>query len=71
MPTPSLPPKSRRQIAAEYQVSEATLRRRLRQLELCLPKGYIFPAHQRLVYERLGYPAGIDPADYEDIPLPA
>lgn len=70
MPTPSLPPKSRRQIAAEYQISSDTLRRRLRRMKIAIPNGLILPAHQRQVYERLGYPAGVDPADYAEIPLP-
>ena len=70
MPTPTIPPKTRIQIAAEYQISQDTLRRRLGRSQVALPTGSILPAHQRLLYERLGYPAGVDPADYADIPIP-
>ena len=55
IPTPTIPPKTRIQIAAEYQISQNTLRRRLGRSQVDLPAGSILPAHQRLLYERLGY----------------
>jgi hypothetical protein len=70
MPTPPVPSKTRAQIAAEYQVSPSTLRRRINKARLAIPAGTIFPAYQRLLYERLGYPGGVDSADYAEIPLP-
>jgi hypothetical protein len=39
-------------------------------MKIEIPNGTILPAHQRQMYERLGYPAGIDPADYAELPLP-
>jgi hypothetical protein len=42
-----VPPNTRRQIAAEYQISSDTLRRRLRQMKIAIPNGLILPAHQR------------------------
>jgi hypothetical protein len=39
-------------------------------MKIAIPNGSILPAYQRQVYERLSYPAGVDPADYAEIPLP-
>lgn len=65
-----IPPKTRKQIADEYGISTITLRRRLKKLKVPLPSGNLLPAHQRLVYERLGYPQGVKHTAYQAIPLP-
>lgn len=53
-------PKTRKQIAYEYGVNPVTLRRRLEKIQIQLPSGDLFPAYQKLVYQALGYPPGVD-----------
>jgi len=67
---PSVPPKSRAQIASEYHISTITLRRYLRRHKLLIPNGSILPAYQKLIYHTLGWPSDVDPIIYQRIPLP-
>ncbi len=59
--------KTLHQIAAEYGISYQTLHRRIDNLKIELPSGLLFPIHQKLIYEALGYPNGVSKADYASI----
>lgn len=48
--------KSREQIAREYGIDVRTLRRRLKRYDLEIPKGFLTPKVQRLIYETFGPP---------------
>lgn len=48
--------KTRQQIALEYNISERTLRRRMKKANIVLPTGLILPADQQKVYLVLGKP---------------
>lgn len=65
-----LPAKTRRQIAAEYQISPLTLRRRLQRIGISLPPGAVFPVHQKIIYEHFGYPGGVDASHFTATVLP-
>lgn len=54
-------------IAEEYGTCEKTLRNKLRELNVPYKRGYNFPVDQKIIYEALGYPEGVDPKDYENI----
>ena len=52
--------KTLTQIAEEYEISEKTLRRRIKKNELHIERGLIFKPEQKLIYEALGYPICVD-----------
>ena len=54
--TLQLTPKTRIQIANEYDVDYKTLMRRLKKHEIDLPPGLIYSKNQKKIYESLGYP---------------
>jgi hypothetical protein len=49
-------PKTRRQLADEYAISERTLARKLQRANLKLPPGLVMPAQLKHIYEILGPP---------------
>lgn len=51
--------KTRKQIALEYGISERTLRRYLKKLEIEIPSGNLTPKSQKIIYENLGYPKSL------------
>lgn len=59
--------KTRQQIADEYGWSVQTLRGRLKDNKIDLPKGLISPLWQRMVYETLGYPPGVLKKEYIEV----
>jgi hypothetical protein len=56
--------KYKKEIAAEYGCDRKTLYNRLRKYGICLERGALSPVQQKQIYECLGYPYGIDEADY-------
>lgn len=48
--------KTRQQIANEYGIHRNTLNRRLKKVNLNLPKGILLPAHVKAIYKALGNP---------------
>ena len=54
-------------MAAEYNLSVQTFRNKLRQNGINLPPGSIMPKWQKVIYERLGYPAGVNKEHYKDV----
>lgn len=55
-----IPPKTKLQIAAEYLISYSNLRRRIQKIGVSLPGGDLLPGWQKLIYENLGYPSGVN-----------
>jgi len=51
--------KTRNDIAAEYNVTNKTLLKKLRDLGVNVPPGRIFPDTCKLIYYTLGIPAGL------------
>ena len=47
--------KFKQQIAEELTMSLSTLKRKLKQHDLKIPRGLICPTQQKLIYETLGY----------------
>lgn len=62
-----IPSKTRLQIADEYDIHYQTFWRRLKEFEIVLPKGRVLPKWQKIIYEKLGYPEGVQSSDYEKI----
>ncbi|MFK7946627.1 MAG: hypothetical protein AB8G11_03480 [Saprospiraceae bacterium] len=50
------PTKTREEFANEYQVKPRTFRRWLKRANIILPKGYITPKYQELIYDTFGNP---------------
>lgn len=48
--------KTKAQIAAEYDISVKTLSKKLKAVEIEIPRGLIYPKEQKIIYERLGPP---------------
>jgi hypothetical protein len=57
-----LKPKTRQQVADEYVISVNTLINKLKLAGITLPKGLIFPCTQKIIYYKLGLPAGLKTA---------
>ncbi|MGB0863284.1 MAG: hypothetical protein ACPGXZ_10220 [Saprospiraceae bacterium] len=51
--------KTRKQLALEYGISERTLRRYIKKLNIEIPSGNLTPKNQKIIYENLGYPNNI------------
>lgn len=64
-----IPLKSRQQVADEYpNVTIKALNGAIERHQLNIPHGgALFPKHQKLIYEVLGYPFGINSKDYENV----
>jgi len=54
-PAPRQEPRTKEQIAIELNISLSTLQRKIKKAGLEVPRGYISPSLQRLIYEKLGY----------------
>ncbi|MCC6459906.1 MAG: hypothetical protein IT260_05530 [Saprospiraceae bacterium] len=52
---PQTPAKNKKQIAAEMGISLRTLQRRLKDVDMDVPRGLICPKTQRSILERLGW----------------
>lgn len=50
------PTKTRTEFADEYKVQPRTFRRWLKNANIILPKGYITPKSQQLIYDTFGNP---------------
>ncbi len=50
------PVKTRKQIAAEYSISERTFRRWLIKAEITLPNRMLAPNEQQVIYDKFGLP---------------
>jgi hypothetical protein len=64
-----IPLKSRQQVAAEYpNVTIKALNGAIERHGLNIPHGgALFPKHQKLIYEALGYPSNVNPKNYENV----
>ncbi len=62
--------KYKKEIVAEYGCARKTLYNKLRNNNLIIDRGLLSPAQQKLIYECLGYPEGVDRKDYENVKLP-
>lgn len=62
--------KTRCEIVAEYGFSRSTFYRKLKKQNISLPTGLLDLSHQKLIYEHIGWPYGVDRAVFDDIPLP-
>lgn len=59
--------KYKKEIALEYGWDRKTLYNKLCQHDLLLPRGFLSPAEQKLIYECLGYPSGVNKASYDEV----
>ncbi|MBI1226062.1 MAG: hypothetical protein GC192_12575 [Bacteroidetes bacterium] len=59
--------KTRLQIADEYDIHYQTLWRMLKENNITLPNGRVLPKGQKVIYEKFGYPKGVERLDYEEI----
>jgi hypothetical protein len=62
-----IPSKTRLQIADEYDIHYQTLWRMLKENGITLPHGRVLPKWQKVIYEKFGYPEGVQKSDYEEI----
>lgn len=62
--------KSREVLAGEFGVCPKTFRKYLRTAEIELPRGMVRPSYQKLIYEQLWYPDGVEEELYEKVKLP-
>jgi hypothetical protein len=63
-----IPLKTRQQVADELNVTIKVLNGAIERHKLNIPHGgALFPKHQKLIYEALGYPSGVNPKDYENV----
>jgi hypothetical protein len=51
--------KTRQQIALEFNFSRSTFWRKLKEHGIELPGGLVCPKWQKVIYEKLGYPPGV------------
>jgi hypothetical protein len=51
--------KTRQQVAVEYGVNVKTLKARLKEMNIYLPPGLIFPETLKIIYYALGLPPGL------------
>ncbi len=51
-----LMPKTRQQIAQEYGIHRSTLDRKLKKVNIQLPRGVVMPKDVRRIYDTLGWP---------------
>lgn len=66
--TASLPPKTRLQVADEFGFSYDTLRRRLRQHNIRVPRGRLLsPRDQVRIYESIYWPSCVKKSDYRHL----
>jgi len=59
--------KTRQQISDEYGWSVQTLRARLKDNKIDLPKGLVSPLWLKKIYEALGYPPGVLKREYIEV----
>lgn len=59
--------KYKKEIAAEYGLKPRTFHNRLKRYHLIVPRGLVSPRDQKRVYERLGYPIGVNEDDFARI----
>lgn len=57
-------------IVREYGWDRKTLYNKLKKYNLILPRGYLSAKQQKMIYECLGYPEGVNEKDYESVKLP-
>jgi hypothetical protein len=64
-----IPLKTRQQVADEYfDTTIKVLNGAIERHKLNIPHGgALFPKHQKLIYEALGYPLGVNPKNYENV----
>lgn len=60
-------PKTRLQIAAEYNMSPRQLTSKIKSLGLDIPHGDIMPKHQKMIYEAFGYPPSVKKEWYANV----
>ncbi len=61
-------PKTRDIVAAEFGITVKVLNATIERYELDIPPyGILFPKHQKLIYEALGYPNCVNREDYENV----
>lgn len=57
--------KTRKQMAAEYNMGVVTFWRKLNKEKIEIPSGLITRKWQQVIYERFGYPRGLSKRDFE------
>ena len=60
-------PKTRLQIADEFHITTKTLLVWLKVHNIVLPKCLLTPKLQKIIYDAIGYPTGINKSDYENV----
>ena len=61
-------PKTRDIVASEFGITVKVLNATIKRHELDIPPyGMLFPKHQKLIYETLGYPNCVDREDYKNV----
>lgn len=59
--------KYKHEIVAEYGFDRKTLYNKLKRCDIFVGRGLLSPAQQKVIYECLGYPAGVDEEDFEGV----
>ena len=62
-----LAPKTRLMIAEEFEMKPRQLTAKILKFQLDIPSGDIMPKHQKMIYEKWGYPTGVNPEWYANV----
>ncbi len=57
-------------IVREYGWDRKTLYNKLKRYDVQIPRGYLSMGQQKMIYECLGYPEGVEEEDYEGVEIP-
>jgi hypothetical protein len=59
--------KTRQQVADEFNIVTKTLISWLKKHNVILPQCSLTPKLQKIIYETLGYPSGVNRTDYDNV----